>query len=162
MRAAFLVRAFALAVVVSIIACCSSLSTVVAFNDSSRPMDLKVSAPHGQGWVGRLGPGESVEVWKGFRGPVTMTFEIDGRKIKYDEKELGGFARAGDAGAEVNWRWRGRTGVFEVATRNKLSKWMNQMAALGCVGMIVVGAIAWHVRRLWIQGTPAAERRNLR
>lgn len=162
MRSGLLVRGVALAVVVCVVACCSSLSTVVAFNDSTRPIELTVRAPHGTGWTGRLEPGKSVEVWKGFRGPVTMTFKVDGRTIMYDEKSLGGFARSGSAGAEVNWRWRGRTGVFEVATRNKVSKWINQMLALGCVGMLVVGAIAWYVRRLWIQGSPEAQRRNLR
>lgn len=163
MRAGFLVRAFALAVVLSIIACCSSLSTVVAFNDSTRPMDLKVSAPHGEGWAGRLAPGESVEVWSGFRGPGTMTFVVDGKTIKYDEAALGGFARAGSAGAEVNWRWQGQSGVFEVATRNKVSQWMNQMLALGC--LIVIGfaiAVRWMVLTLQRHAADAARNRPSR
>ena len=92
-----------------------------------------------------------------------MTFEVDGKTIQYDEAALGGFARAGSGGAEVNWRWKGPAGVFEVATRNKVSQWVNQMLALGCLMAIgfVVG-VRWLVLTLQRHAADSARNRPRR
>lgn len=139
MRCGLVVRAVGLAVIVWVIACCSSLSTVIAFNDSDRAIDLKVSAANGEGWSGRLEPGASVEAWSGFRGPGSMTFVVDGKKVA--DALPAGFANAGSGGAEAHWRWKGRGTDFKVVVGNKLSRWMNRMVALGFVALVVLALI---------------------
>lgn len=163
MRSGLLVRGVALAVVVCVVACCSSGTDVTAFNESTQPIELDVLSEEGRSWRGTLQPGESAEVWLGFGGPKRLEFVVDGKRMVYDQTTMPpGLARATSGGAEAHWRWRGRNAVFEVPVPSRLDRWFRQMLALGCVGMLVVGAIAWYVRRLWIQGSPEAQRRNLR
>lgn len=131
--------------IVWVIACCSSLSTVVAYNNSDRAIDLEVRAPRGKGWSGRLEPGASVEAWSGFRGPRSMTFVVDGRKTEYTFDRLpAGFGNAGSGGAEAHWRWKGRGADFKVVVINKVTRWFNQMLGLGCGLLVLLVLILRH------------------
>lgn len=136
MRPGVLIRAAALVLLMCVIACCSGLSNVIAFNDSSKPIKLEVSGSHGEGWKGTLNPGESVEAWSGFHGPESMTFIVDGVKHEYDAAKLGRFARAGSGGTEVHWRWKGRSGEFKVNIESRTGILMNRLMAIGLIGLI--------------------------
>lgn len=90
-----------------------------------------------------------------------MTFIVDGKKLDYTPETLPpGFARAGSGGSVVHWRWTGRDARFEIAVRNKLSRWMNQMMGLGCICFAMFAlAVRWAITSAQ---TKLAENREMR